>query len=148
MVAILMVHSKLATLGVLKTKLFWNKIYDILVLVHKVTNKILSSDSNYIVDLVIWAKFGNSTLSLWEVVIATILLGFDQKKQFFWWLLLVQVWWFGIGTRCSLEILRQCDKIVKTKSQIVLWANSHAGRNYRKKTCRGIFLPPPSWIGL
>ena len=49
-----------------------------------VTNKILSRDSNYIVDAVMWRKFGNSGISMGEVIITSILGGFDQKKQFFW----------------------------------------------------------------
>ena len=37
-----------------------------------VTNKILSRDSNYIVDLVMSPKFGNSSISLREVIITSI----------------------------------------------------------------------------
>ena len=51
MVAILMMSAKLAT--------FWNKGYDVIIYVHEVTNKILPNDSNYIVDVVMWPKFGN-----------------------------------------------------------------------------------------
>ena len=39
-----------------------------------VTNKILSRDSNYIVDVVMWQKFGNSCIFMREVII---------KKHFF-----------------------------------------------------------------
>ena len=56
MVAIFMMSSKLDTLGLLKIKLFWNKGYEVIISVHDVTNKILSSDSNYIVDVVMWPK--------------------------------------------------------------------------------------------
>ena len=35
----------------LKIKAFWNKSYEVLIHVHDVTNKILSRDSNYIVDV-------------------------------------------------------------------------------------------------
>ena len=48
-----------------------------------VTNKILSRDSNYIVVVIMWPKFGNSSISMKEVTITTILYGFEQKKQFF-----------------------------------------------------------------
>ena len=51
--------AKLAALGLLKMKLFSNKGYDVIISVHNVTHKILSRDSNYIVDVVIWPKFGN-----------------------------------------------------------------------------------------
>ena len=52
LVAILMMPAKLATLGLLKIKVFRNKGYDFLISVHDVTNKTLSRDSNYIVDVV------------------------------------------------------------------------------------------------
>ena len=51
MVAILMMPAKFATLSLLKTKVFQNKDYDVIVLVHDVT-QVLSRDSNYIVDVV------------------------------------------------------------------------------------------------
>ena len=41
--------------------------------VHGVTNKILSRDSNYILDIVMWPKFGNSSISVTEVIITSIL---------------------------------------------------------------------------
>ena len=47
-----MMSAKLAALGLLKMKLFSNKDYDVIISVHYVTNKILSFDSNYIVDVV------------------------------------------------------------------------------------------------
>ena len=52
MVAILMMSAKLATLGLLKLKVFRNKGNDIIISAHDVTNKILSRDSNYIVVMV------------------------------------------------------------------------------------------------
>ena len=54
----------MATLGLLKITLFWNKGYDVIIYVHGVTNKYLSRDSNYIVDVLIWPKFGNSRISV------------------------------------------------------------------------------------
>ena len=42
----------MATLGLLKIKIFQNKDYDVIVSVHDVINKILSRDSDYIVDVV------------------------------------------------------------------------------------------------
>ena len=50
-VTILMMSTKLATPGLLKTKAFRNKGYDVIILDYDVTNKILSRDSNYIVDV-------------------------------------------------------------------------------------------------
>ena len=62
MIAILMVSARLATSGLLKMKIFWNEGYDVIFPAHKDINKILSFDSNYIVDMVIWAKFGNPSI--------------------------------------------------------------------------------------
>ena len=42
MVKILMMSAKMATPGLLKIKVFWNKGYDVIISVHDVTNKILS----------------------------------------------------------------------------------------------------------
>ena len=48
----LMMSAKLATLSLLKLKVFWNKGYDDIIPVYDVTNEILSRDSNYIVEVV------------------------------------------------------------------------------------------------
>ena len=62
--------AKLATLGLLKIKRFWNKVYDVINSICDVTNKILSHKSNYIVDVVMWPKFGNSSISVgWSSMI-------------------------------------------------------------------------------
>ena len=57
-----MMSTKTATPDLLKINVFWNKDYD-------VSNKILLRDSNYIVDVVMWPKFGNFTISMREVII-------------------------------------------------------------------------------
>ena len=59
--------------GLLKIKVFWNKCYDAIISVHDVTNEILSCDSNYIVDVLMWPMFDNSSISIREVVITSIL---------------------------------------------------------------------------
>ena len=64
---------KMATPGLLKITVFWNKGYDVIIYVYDVTNKILSRNSNYIVDVVMWQKFGNSNISMTEVIIISIL---------------------------------------------------------------------------
>ena len=71
MVTILMMSAKRATLGLLKMKVFWNKGYNVITSVHDVTNKILSHDSNCILDSVMWSKFDNSSLR--EVNVISIL---------------------------------------------------------------------------
>ena len=72
-----------ATPGLLETKVFWNKGYDVIILDHDVINTILSRDSNYIVDVVIWPKFGSSSVPTREVIITSILQGFYQKNHLF-----------------------------------------------------------------
>ena len=65
--------AKMATPDLLKIKVFWNKGYDVIMPVHDATNKILWRDSNYNVDVVMWPKFGNSSSSMREVSITSIL---------------------------------------------------------------------------
>ena len=69
---ILMMSRKIATPGLLKVKLFRNKGFDVIISIHVVPNKILSGDSNYTVDVVMWPKFGNSSISMREVVTISI----------------------------------------------------------------------------
>ena len=73
MVKILMMSAKMATPALLKIKVFWNKGYYVLYSVYDFTKKILSDDSNYIMDVVMWAKFGNSSICIREVIITSIL---------------------------------------------------------------------------
>ena len=68
-----MMLAKLATPGLLEIKIFQNNGYDVIVLGYDVTNKLLSHDSNYIVDMIMWPKFGNSSISVREVIITSIL---------------------------------------------------------------------------
>ena len=75
MVAILMMSAKLATLGLLRINVFWNKGCDVIISVHDFTNKILSIDWNYIVVLVMQPKFGNSSISMREM--------FSKRVQMF-----------------------------------------------------------------
>ena len=50
-----------------------NKGYDIIIYVYDVSNKFLSLGSNYIVDVVMWPKLGNSRMSIGEAIITSIL---------------------------------------------------------------------------
>ena len=68
-----MMSAKLATLGLLKLNIYWNKGYDDIIVVHDVNNEILSHYSNYIVNGVIWPKFGNSSIFMTDVIITSIL---------------------------------------------------------------------------
>ena len=73
MVAVLMMSAKMATLGLFKIKVFWNKGYDVITSVYEVINRNLSRDSNYIIFAVMWPDFGNSRTSMKEVIIISIL---------------------------------------------------------------------------
>ena len=73
MVTILIMSAKMASLDLFKIKVFWNKGYDVIIFVHDVTNKVLSRDSNYVVDVVMWPKFSKSSISMREVIITLIL---------------------------------------------------------------------------
>ena len=67
MAAIFMMSANFATLA------FWTKRYQVITSVHDVTNKFLSRDSNYTVDVVMWPKFDNSSIFMREVIIISIL---------------------------------------------------------------------------
>ena len=68
-----MMSAKMATPGLLKITVFWNKGYDVIIPVDEVIDKSLSHDSNYIVNVVMWPKFGNSSISMREVITISIL---------------------------------------------------------------------------
>ena len=65
--------AKMATPGFLKMKVLLNKDYDVIIYVHEVTNKFFSRDSNYIVDAVMGQKFGNSSISMKDIIITSTL---------------------------------------------------------------------------
>ena len=67
MVTSLMMSAKMATLGLLKVKVFEDNGYDVIIFIYAVTNKFLSYDLN-IVDVVMWLKFGNCSISIREVL--------------------------------------------------------------------------------
>ena len=90
MVTILMISAKMAAPSLLKIKLFWKIVYDVIFFVYDITSKILSRDSNYIVDVVMCPQFGNSSISMGKVMKTSILQRFDQKKRPFLRVVLVQ----------------------------------------------------------
>ena len=65
MVTVLIISAKLATLGFLKIKVFWNEGHDVITSAHDVTNRILSGESNFIEDVIMQPKFDNSKF-LWQ----------------------------------------------------------------------------------
>ena len=68
-----MMSAKMATPGLLKITVFWNKGYDVIISVDNVTSKFLSRDSSYIVDAFMGPKFGNSSIFMREVITTSIL---------------------------------------------------------------------------
>ena len=52
MVTILMMSANIPTLGLLEINAFSNKGYDIIIFVSDITNKILSGNSTYVVNVV------------------------------------------------------------------------------------------------
>ena len=134
----------MATPGLLKIKIFWKKSYDVIINVYDVTNKILSSDSNYIVDAVMWPKFGNHSISMREVIIISILWRFDQKNRFF------EGWsWFrfnnlGLALGMNLKFYTSMAKSLKLKVRNFWGASSSLSRVTGEKLVGGAFcLPPP-----
>ena len=63
----------MATLSLLKTKVFRNKGYDLIISVYDVINQNLLRDSNFIVEVVMSPTFGNSRTSMREVIISSTL---------------------------------------------------------------------------
>ena len=72
-VKILIMSSQMTAQGVLKITIFWNKGYYVINYVHGIINKIFAHDSDYIVDVANWPKFGNYSISMKEVTIISIL---------------------------------------------------------------------------
>ena len=85
MVVILMMSEKLATLSLLRIKVFWSKGFEVIISVHDINNKVLSRDSIYIVDVIMGLKFDNSSISMRAVIITSI------KSNFVLGLVLIQV---------------------------------------------------------
>ena len=53
MVKTLTMSVTMATLGLLEIKVLWNKVYDVIIPVYDITNKVFLRDFNYIVIVVI-----------------------------------------------------------------------------------------------
>ena len=81
-----MMSTKMATPGLLKTIACWNKGHDVIIFADDVTSNILSRDLNYIVDVFMWPKFGNSIISM-----RVFYKDLTRKTAFFWGVVLVQV---------------------------------------------------------
>ena len=69
----LMMPAKMVTPGLLKITVFWNKGYDVIIYCLWRHQQKVTRNSNYIVDVFMWQKFGNSKVSVTEVIIISIL---------------------------------------------------------------------------
>ena len=109
--------AKMATLGLLKIMIFWNKPYDVIISVHDITNKVLSRDSHHIVNVAMWPKFGNSSVSISKVIITSIYLDLTRKTMFF------EGWsWFkfsnlGLALGMTLKFYTSVAKELKLKAR-------------------------------
>ena len=105
-------------------------------------------DSNYIEDLVLWPKFGNSSFSMRDVTLTSILLGFDQKIQFFEACSRFKFNNLGLVLGIVFKLYSSTVKGLKLKAGkfwglIPTFVEVTVG-----KMGGGLFACPPSWIGL
>ena len=127
-----MMSAKMANPGFLKIKVFWKKGFDVRVFVHDVTNKILSRDSNYNVNAVMWAKFGNSSTSVREVII------FDQKGWF--WFMFNNL---GLALGTNLKFYTSVSEGLRVKVRMFWGLIPTFAEVTEKKLVWVLFAPPP-----
>ena len=105
----------MTTPGLLKIKVFWNKGYDVIIYVHDVTNKTLFRDSNYIGDVVMWPKFGNSSIFLEKLSLSQFYKDLNRESACF------EGWsWFkfnnlGVTLGMNLKFYTSVAKALKLK---------------------------------
>ena len=132
MIAILMMSTlKLAPLDFLEIKVFWKKGYNGIIFIHDVNNKILSRESNYIVDVVIWPKFGNYRNSMREKLPQQqFYKDLTRKYNFMEQCVRFKFNDLRLTLGITLNFFHQYKKMLKTKSQKVFGANSYVCRNW------------------
>ena len=144
-VTILMMPAKLPTPDRLKIKILQNKGYDVIIPDYDVCNKILLSESNYFLDVFMWPKFVNSSISLKEVIKTSLLSWFDQKKNFFfegYWC------WFkfnnlGLALSMTIKFYTNVAKRLKLKLRMFWELIRTFVEVTGKKLVRGTFLLSP-----
>ena len=144
-VTILMMPAKLPTPDRLKIKILQNKGYDVIIPDYDVCNKILLSESNYFLDVFMWPKFVNSSISLKEVIKTSLLSWFDQKKNFFfegYWC------WFkfnnlGLALSMTIKFYTNVAKRLKLKLRMFWELIRTFVEVTGKKLVRGTFLSSP-----
>ena len=135
--------AKLATPGLLKIKVFWNKGCDAIATGHDVSNKILLHDSNSILDVLMWSKFANFSISKREIIITSTLYKFDQKKLFFDGRCCFKLSALGLALDMTLIFYSSVVKGLKLKVRTFWELIPTFGKNRQKG-----FFPPPPWIRL
>ena len=81
----LMMSGEIATIGLVKTKLFWNKSIDVIISVFDVIDKTLSRDLNNILDMLMLPTFDSSSIAMRKVIITsfTVLVSCNTHHQLF-----------------------------------------------------------------
>ena len=142
MVTILMMSAKKVNPGLRERKIFLKKGYDVIILVSDVTNKIFSLESNYTIDVVTWPKFGNSRISMREVIITSINKNLTRKTAFF------EVWsWFkfnnlGLTLGTNLKFYTSVAKGLKLKVRKFWGLTRTVAEVTGKKLVGDLFCPP------
>ena len=110
--------------------------------------RLLSCDSNHIVNVVMLPKFGNTSITMREVIITLILYRFDQKNLFF-----EGCSWFkfndlGLAPDMALKFYTSVEKKLKLKVIKFLGLTPTFVEVTWEKMVGGLFVPSPSRIGL
>ena len=141
-VEILMMSAKLTTPDLLKITVFWIKVNVVIISDHNVTNKILSRDSNFIVNL----SYDQSLVTLaflWEKLSQPqFYKDLVRKNNFFEgpsWLKFNNL---RLALGVALKFYTSVTKGLKLKIRKFWGANFYVCRSYRGKT--GSRLSPPS----
>ena len=144
-----MISAKMATPGLLKITVFWNKGCDIIIPVDDVTNKISSCDSNYIVDVFMWPKLVTIAF-LWERLSQPQFYNDLTRKAGFF-----EGWsWFrfnnlGLALSTNLKFYTSVAKGLKLKVKKFWGLIPTFIEITGEKLVQGdLFAPSPSWIGL
>ena len=145
MVKVLMMSAKLAILDLLNVILKWSLWrYNFCPWRYQQT---LSSESSYNVDVIMWPKFGNSSVSMREVAITSIFTNLTEKTKFF-----EGSTWFnfnnlGLAVYMTLKFV---SKGLKLKVRIIIFflGGGIVFRDSKRKTGRGAFWCSLSLIGL
>ena len=68
-----MMPVKMATPGLLKVNVFWNKGHDVINSVHDIIKSPPSCDTNFIVALVMWSDVCDASVSKREAIVISVL---------------------------------------------------------------------------